>query len=79
MVLAYVGAAGAAVSPTPGEALILDSLLADIRPVSRRPDLRVLFGFGLDGLWAGLDGPRLGTAQWRLDAWREIVERHALP
>lgn len=76
MVLAYVGAGA---TGSPGEALILDSLLADIRPVARRPDLRVLFGFGLDGLWAGLDGPRLAIAQWRLDAWREVIERRASP
>lgn len=70
MVLAYLSDEGQEPEP-----LILDSLISEIRPASRRPDLRLLFTFGLDGLWAGVDGQRLGAAEDKLDAWRGVLER----
>jgi hypothetical protein len=73
MVLAYLGSDEDAAS----QPLILDSLISEIRPASRRPDLRLVFTFGLDGLWAGVDGQRLGAAEDRLDAWRGVLERMA--
>lgn len=75
MVLVYL--AGDEVDAT-ARPLILDNLISEVRPASRRPDLRLLFSFGLDGLWAGVDGPHLGAAQDRLDAWRGVLERMAL-
>lgn len=71
MVLAYL----AGDDDTTSQPLILDTLISEIRPASRRPDLRLLFSFGLDGLWVGVDGQRLGAAEDRLDAWRGVLER----
>jgi len=47
MVLAYYAAAGA-------EPLILDNLIGEIRPASRRPDLEPVFSFNGEGLWQGV-------------------------
>lgn len=74
MVLAYLGSDGGdGLQP-----LILDTLISEIRPASRRPDLRLVFSFGLDGLWAGVEGPHMGAAEDRLDAWRGVLDRMAL-
>ena len=72
MVLAYY--------PTPyAEPLILDNLDGTIRPASRRPDLRPVFSFNSDGIFAGVSGGNATTAggigrlsRWE-DAWRRIL------
>ena len=57
MVLAYYP------EPT-AEPLILDNLITDIRPASRRPDLAPVFSFNAEGLWQALVGRPRGT-RWR--------------
>jgi predicted transglutaminase-like cysteine proteinase len=60
-----------------GEPLILDNLITDIRPASRRTDLSPIFSFNGLGIFAGSAsnaavGPG-GTS--RLSRWQELLER----
>ncbi len=70
MVLAYYPAAD-------GEPLILDNLITEIRPASRRNDLSPIFSFNGQGVFAGAAsnaalGPG-GTS--RLSRWQDLLER----
>ncbi len=69
MVLAYY--------ETPdGEPLVLDNLVGELRPASRRPDLRPVFGFNSQGLWvAGTRGPSAADPNARLSRWRDLLSR----
>jgi predicted transglutaminase-like cysteine proteinase len=55
------------------EPLILDNLISDIRPASRRPDLTPVFSFNSDGLWQGVNGAPDGDPLVRLSRWRDVV------
>lgn len=57
------------------EPLILDNLIGDIRPATRRPDLFPVFSFNDAGLWVG--GARSSAADptTRLSRWRSVLER----
>ena len=55
------------------EPLILDNLITDIRPASRRPDLTPVFSFNSEGLWQGVGGPVAGDPTARLSRWREVL------
>ena len=68
MVLAYYASPG-------GEPLILDSLVGDIRPASRRPDLAPVFSFNSEGLWQGVGSQAAGDPTARLSRWREILAK----
>jgi predicted transglutaminase-like cysteine proteinase len=68
MVLAYYPA------PT-AEPLILDNLIEDVRPASRRPDLAPVFSFNSDGLWQGVTGASDGDPVARLSRWREVLSK----
>ena len=62
--------------PTPtAEPLILDSLINEIRPASRRPDLIPVFSFNSDGLWVG--GLTVNDPTARLSRWRDVLARMA--
>ncbi|MFC3179012.1 transglutaminase-like cysteine peptidase [Undibacterium amnicola] len=70
MVLAYYPSSDA-------EPLILDNLISDIRPASRRNDLSPIFSFNGQGIFAGAAsnatlGPG-GTS--RLSRWQDLLER----
>ncbi|MDX1836693.1 transglutaminase-like cysteine peptidase [Legionella taurinensis] len=70
MVLAYY--------PTPqSEPLVLDNLVSDILPASKRPDLVPIYSFNGKGLWLakqrGQDKP-LGNAS-QLSKWRQVIQR----
>jgi predicted transglutaminase-like cysteine proteinase len=68
MVLAYY--------PEPGaEPLILDNLIDDIRPSSRRPDLTPVFSFNTEGLWQGVGAASAGDPTARLSRWREVLAK----
>lgn len=56
------------------EPLILDNLITEIRPASRRPDLTTVFGFNTEGLWVG-GGPRLTQSTQRLSRWQSVLLR----
>ena len=62
--------------PAPdGEPLVLDNLISDIRPASRRPDLTTVFGFNAEGLWVGGAVPRAGASAQRLSKWQSVLVR----
>jgi len=68
MVLAYYGSPAA-------EPLILDNLIGDVRPASRRPDLTPVFSFNTDGLWQGMGATAAGDPAARLSRWRDVVAK----
>lgn len=68
MVLAYYAVPGA-------EPLILDNLIGDMRPASRRPDLEPVFSFNGEGLWQGAGAQSAGDPQARLSRWREVMAK----
>jgi len=71
MVLAYY--------PTPSaDPKVLDSLIGDVRPASRRPDLKPVFGFNSKGLWVGgAAAPATTDPGARLSRWRDLLQRAA--
>lgn len=68
MVLAYYAAAGA-------EPMILDNLITEVRPASRRPDLVPVFSFNSEGLWQGVGPTAAGDPTARLSRWREVLAK----
>ena len=70
MVLAYYARPEA-------EPLVLDNLIADIRPASRRPDLVPVFSFNSEGIFIGVSGkdatPTAGTG--RMSRWEDLLKR----
>ncbi len=68
MVLGYFATPGA-------EPLVLDNLLADIRPASRRNDLQPVFSFNSDGLWVGQAASSSASPTARLSRWRDVIAR----
>lgn len=69
MVLAYYPAGGSS------DPSILDNLVPEIRPASRRPDLAPVFSFNAEGLWTGTQGPGAGDPLARLSRWRDLLAR----
>ena len=62
--------------PAPNdEPLVLDNLISDIRPASRRTDLTTIFGFNAEGLWVGGTAPRTASASQRLSKWQSVLAR----
>lgn len=57
------------------EPVVLDNLISDIRPASRRPDLTTVFGFNAEGLWVGGASPRAGASAQRLSKWQTVLVR----
>ncbi len=68
MVLAYYAQPEA-------EPLILDNLITEQRPASRRPDLRPVFSFNSEGLWQGAGTQSAGDPQARLSRWRDVLAK----
>lgn len=68
MVLTYHASPGA-------EPLILDNMIADMRPASRRPDLEPVFSFNGEGLWQGVGVQPAGDPVARLSRWREVLAK----
>jgi len=60
-----------------GDPLILDNLVDAVRPLSRRPDLRVLISFNTDGIWPGLARGRPARDARRITAWARVLDRLA--
>lgn len=61
-----------------GEARILDSLLDEVRPLSRRPDLRARISFDTEGIWPGLDRGSPAREASLIKPWAQVLERMAL-
>jgi predicted transglutaminase-like cysteine proteinase len=68
MVLAYYPSASA-------EPLVLDNLIGDIWPASRRPDLSPVFSFNSEGLWQGTGATSAGDPTARLSRWRTVLDK----
>jgi len=68
MVLTYYPAPDA-------EPLVLDNLITDIRPASRRSDLTPVFSFNNEGLWATGTGNQPLSAVDRLSQWKDLLIR----
>jgi predicted transglutaminase-like cysteine proteinase len=67
MVLAYYAQPDA-------EPLVLDNLITDIRPASRRPDLLPVFSFNSDGIWVP-GGAQPKSSVEKLSRWTDLVAR----
>jgi predicted transglutaminase-like cysteine proteinase len=57
------------------EPMILDNMISDIRPASRRSDLRPVFSFNAQGLWPDGATTSAGDSTARLSNWRGGLER----
>ena len=68
MVLSYYATSNA-------EPLILDNLISEIRPASRRKDLTPIFSFNSAGLWVGAANAPKGDATSHLSRWRDVLAR----
>ena len=70
MVLAYYATPDA-------EPLVLDSLINDIRPASRRTDLTPIFSFNAEGVYAGVAGDAQAGpgGVGRLSRWADLLQR----
>ena len=62
--------------PTPeSEPLILDNLIGEIRPATRRPDLFPVFSFNDAGLWVAGAQQSSADPTARLSRWRDVLQR----
>jgi len=57
------------------EPLILDNLIADVQPASRRPDLLPVFSFNGQGIWQGVSGARGAGGPASLSRWQDLLQR----
>lgn len=59
------------------EPVVLDNLLGDIRPASRRPDLSPVFSFNSEGVFVGATGKDSTVAGGlgRLSRWEDLLRR----
>ena len=65
MVLAYYASPSA-------DPLVLDNLVTDIRPASRRTDLSPIFSFNSAGLWQGTGNQ---SSKSNLSRWQDLLQR----
>jgi predicted transglutaminase-like cysteine proteinase len=69
MVLAYYPSADA-------EPVVLDNLITDIRPASRRPDLLPIFSFNRQAVYAGVAAqPGVTGKTGQLSRWSDLLRR----
>jgi len=68
MVLAYYSSPDA-------EPLILDSLISEIRPASRRSDLAPVFSFNTEGVWMTGGKPPPAGGSSGLTRWQDLLTR----
>lgn len=57
------------------EPLVLDNLVGEIYPASRRNDLKPVFSFNSDGLWVGPAPNSSASPTARLSHWRDVIAR----
>lgn len=59
------------------EPLVLDNLVGDVRPASRRPDLSPVFSFNSQGIFAGTSSREIAPAvgSGRLSRWEDLLKR----
>ncbi|MDD2684805.1 MAG: transglutaminase-like cysteine peptidase [Gallionella sp.] len=68
MVLAYYATPDA-------EPLVLDSLITDIRPASRRIDLLPIFSFNSQGIWGTATSNNAPASTSKLSRWQTLLSR----
>jgi predicted transglutaminase-like cysteine proteinase len=70
MVLAYYDTPEA-------DPIVLDNLIAELRPAARRPDLQPVFSFNGHGIWQGTAGKAAagGGRPGRLSRWDDLLKR----
>ena len=69
MVLAYYATPDA-------EPLVMDNLIGDVRPASRRPDLVPVFSFNSAGVFVGIAGSGpVAAGTGRLSRWEDLLRR----
>ncbi|WP_333855930.1 transglutaminase-like cysteine peptidase [Denitromonas sp.] len=61
-------------TPT-SEPLVLDNLVGDIQPASRRTDLFPVFSFNSSGLWVAGASTAAARPSERLSRWRDLIAR----
>lgn len=62
--------------PSPdAEPLVLDNLVSEIRPASRRTDLVPIFSFNSEGVWAAGGGEPQPGGGSRLSRWNDLLEK----
>ena len=62
--------------PSPdSEPLILDNMLSDIRPASRRPDLVPVFSFNSEGVYNGVASSGEQSGVERLSKWQDLLQK----
>ena len=60
------------------EPLILDNLITEVRPASRRGDLFPVFSFNSEGLWSGAgtaEKKDTSSSTAKLSRWRDLIAR----
>lgn len=57
------------------EPLVLDNLIAEIRPAASRSDLFPVFSFNAKGLWVGGGTAPAASPSTRLSRWRDVLAR----
>lgn len=68
MVLAYY--------PSPdSEPMIMDNLITEIRPASRRPDLEPVFSFNSEGVYSGATSKDDQSGTAKLSRWQDLLQR----
>ncbi len=55
--------------------LILDNLITRVQPGSTREDLKPVFSFNSEGLWAGGSTVSVADPTARLSRWRDLLQR----
>lgn len=61
-----------------GEPMILDNLITEVRPASRRGDLTPVFSFNGEGVWTGSGASEkkdAASSTARLSRWRDLIAR----
>lgn len=62
--------------PSPeSEPVLLDNLISEIQPASRRRDLFPVFSFNSQGLWQGVSGAQGQGGPASLSRWQELLRR----
>lgn len=57
------------------EPYILDSLISDVKPVSQRTDLKLIYSFNKEGLWLGEQQKYYSNSTERLSSWNHVLAR----
>lgn len=71
MVMAYY--------PSPdAEPMIMDNMITDIRPASRRPDLQPVFSFNSEGIYSGAGAQDSQADNAKLSRWQDLLQRAQL-